>query len=105
MTTRITPELALEKIATLGGQRWVTLFEQKNLELEFYAPRGADPQQPHTRDEMYFIVSGSAVFAKGEERWKVSPGEAIFAPAGVAHRFEDISGDFATWAVFAPASA
>ena len=102
MTPRLTPALALEKIATLGSQRWVTMFEQKNLELEFYAPRGSDPQQPHTRDEMYFIFSGSAVFVKGTERWTVGPGEVIFAAAGVAHHFEEISGDFATWAVFAP---
>ena len=102
MTARITPELALKKIATLGGQRWVTLFEQKNLELEFYAPRGSDPQQAHTRDEMYFIVAGSALFVKPQERWRVGPGEVIFAAACTAHHFEDISDDFATWAIFAP---
>ena len=28
------------------------------------------------------------------------PGDAIFAPAGWVHRFEDLSPDFATWVVF-----
>ena len=102
MTERLTPEVAMKKIAALGGQRWVTMFSQKNLELEFYAPRGTDPQQPHTRDEMYFIQTGSATFVMDGERRKVGPGEVIFAAAGVAHRFEEISNDFSTWAIFVP---
>jgi mannose-6-phosphate isomerase-like protein (cupin superfamily) len=28
------------------------------------------------------------------------PGDFLFAPAGVEHRFEDFSKDFATWVLF-----
>ena len=76
----------MKKLATLGGQRWATMLQHGNVELEFYAPRGSDPQQPHTRDEVYVIQSGSASFVMGKDRWKVVPGEVILAAAGVPHR-------------------
>jgi hypothetical protein len=31
---------------------------------------------------------------------KQLPGELLFVPAGVVHRFEDFSDDFATWVMF-----
>lgn len=68
--------------------------------LEFYAPRGVDTQQPHTRDELYFVVSGSGWFVNGPERRPFAPGDAIFVPAGEEHRFEEFGDDFAVWVVF-----
>lgn len=102
MHERITPQTAAAKLATAGGQRWVTLLQHGNVELEYYAPRKADPQQPHTRDEVYFIVAGRATFVMEGERREVAPGEVLLAPRGVPHRFEQISDDFATWAIFVP---
>jgi mannose-6-phosphate isomerase-like protein (cupin superfamily) len=65
-----------------------------------YAPRGHDPQQPHDQDEVYIIVSGSGVFQRGEERVRFGPGEALFVPAGMTHRFAEFTSDFSTWVVF-----
>lgn len=102
MTDRITPEAALRKLAAAGGQRYVSIFDHGNLELEFYAPQGSDPQQPHSRDEVYFVIAGSGWFVRDRERQRFGPGEVLFVPAGQPHRFEDFSADFATWAIFAP---
>ena len=65
-----------------------------------YAPRGRDPQQPHTQDEIYIVINGSGTFVKGDERRPFRPGDVIFVEAGVVHRFEDFSDDFETWVVF-----
>ncbi len=65
-----------------------------------YAPRGADPQTPHTQDEIYIIVSGTGVFAKNGERRPFKPQDLIFVEAGAEHRFESFSDDFSTWVVF-----
>lgn len=105
MTERITPEAALKKIAAAGGQRYVTMFDHGNLELEFYKPVGTDPQKPHTRDEVYFVISGTGWFVRDQERQRFGPGEVLYLPAGVPHRFEEFSDDFATWAIFAPPAA
>jgi len=68
--------------------------------VEHYAPRGVDTQQPHTRDELYVVIAGTGSFINGDARHPFGPGDVIFVPAGVVHRFEDFSADFATWVIF-----
>jgi len=91
---------ALARLPTPAGKRFVTMFEHGSLALEMYAPRGSDPQTPHTRDELYVVVAGSGVFVCGDERLAFAPGDALFAPAGAIHRFEDFSADLAVWVMF-----
>jgi mannose-6-phosphate isomerase-like protein (cupin superfamily) len=68
--------------------------------VEFYKPEGVDRQTPHTRDEVYVVVSGSGTFFCGGTRRPFEAGEVLFAAAGVEHRFEDFTPDFATWVFF-----
>ena len=91
---------ALARLPTPAGKRFVTMFEHGSLALEMYAPRGSDPQTPHTRDELYVVVAGSGVFVCGDERLAFAPGDALFAPAGAIHRFEEFSADLAVWVMF-----
>ena len=76
------------------------LFQRGTAELIVYAPKGADHQEIHDRDEFYFIVSGSGKFFNGETVIDVAAGDAIFVAAGVEHRFLDFTGDFSTWVLF-----
>lgn len=80
--------------------RSAAVYEHGTMLLKLFAPRGHDPQPPHTRDELYFVASGSGWFVNGGERHPIAPGDALFVPAGVAHRFEDFSDDLALWVVF-----
>jgi hypothetical protein len=82
------------------GNLAVPVFGHGTLEVEMYAPRGADRQQPHDRDEVYVVALGSADFVCGESRARVSPGAFLFVAAGREHRFEAISEDFAVWVLF-----
>ena len=100
MSERITPQSAEKMLAGLNGQRWATIFKHGGLELEYYAPRGKDPQQPHTRVEIYFVISGSGSFVIEGKRQPFGPGEVLYLAPGVPHHFEDFSDDFATWAIF-----
>ncbi|HEY8600577.1 MAG TPA: cupin domain-containing protein [Thermomicrobiales bacterium] len=68
--------------------------------VEHYAPRGVDTQHPHTRDELYVVIAGTGSFVNGGERHRFAPGDVLFVPAGVVHRFEEFSDDFATWVIF-----
>jgi mannose-6-phosphate isomerase-like protein (cupin superfamily) len=70
------------------------------LELGFYAPVGADHQQPHEQDEVYVIVSGEGRFLNGGTVTDFGPGDALFVPAGVEHRFLDFSDDTGMWVIF-----
>jgi mannose-6-phosphate isomerase-like protein (cupin superfamily) len=100
MRERVTPRTAEKKLQDAGGARYVSIFEHGRLELEYYRPDGTDPQQPHTRDEVYFVISGTGFFVLDGERQPFGPGEVLLVPKGVPHHFEDFSTDFAAWAIF-----
>jgi mannose-6-phosphate isomerase-like protein (cupin superfamily) len=100
MTERHTVGRALELVAESNDGAYGVLLEHGTMELGFYKPDGVDPQQPHAQDEIYVVQSGSGYFVCGEERQAFEAGEALFVPAGVVHRFEDFTEDFAAWVVF-----
>ena len=91
---------ALIKLPGPDGKRFATIFEHGSLAVEIYAPRGIDPQQPHTRDEVYFVASGSGDYVCGDSRQTFGTTDLLFAAAGVAHRFENFTEDFAVWVLF-----
>jgi mannose-6-phosphate isomerase-like protein (cupin superfamily) len=76
------------------------LFNHGSLSVEIYKPNTIDLQQPHSRDELYVIATGSGFFVNGESRESFEQGEVLFVPAGVVHRFEDFTEDFSTWVIF-----
>jgi len=94
------PEWALEQLPGEGGTDWRVLFEHGSFELEIYAPRGHDPQEPHDRDEIYVVISGTGTFVNGPRRHGFKAGDLLFVPAGTVHRFEGFGDDFATWVIF-----
>lgn len=83
-----------------AGERFITAFAHGSMSVELYAPVGHDPQTPHSQDELYFIHAGSGTFVLAGERHAFAPGTCFFVPAGVEHRFEEFTDDFATWVVF-----
>ncbi|HEY3644519.1 MAG TPA: cupin domain-containing protein [Gammaproteobacteria bacterium] len=100
MKERLTPEAAGAALATLKNKTFVELFKHGSLSIEIYKPTGVDRQKPHTRDEVYVVISGKGVFLNGGERRPFEAGEVLFVPAHAEHRFEEFSADFATWVIF-----
>jgi mannose-6-phosphate isomerase-like protein (cupin superfamily) len=64
---------------------------------------GADPQSPHTEDEVYYVVSGRAQILVAEENRDVRAGSIIYVAKNVAHRFHSIEEDLTVLVFFAPA--
>ena len=83
-----------------AGERFAVALERGSVSIELYAPRGSDPQQPHTRDEVYVVVSGRGEFVNGSERHAFAAGDLLFVPAGVEHRFLQFTDDLSVWVVF-----
>jgi mannose-6-phosphate isomerase-like protein (cupin superfamily) len=99
-TARLTPPELLARLPGPNGARSVSGLRHGTLEVKLYAPRGHDPQTPHRLDEVYVVISGSGEFVHGERRDRFAPGDLLFVPAGVEHRFEQFSEDLAVWVVF-----
>ncbi len=97
---RVTIEEAMARVPSPDGKRFATVLEHGSLSVEIYAPRGVDPQQPHTRDEAYIVVQGSGEFINGESREAFTPGDFLFVPAGVEHRFINFTDDLIVWVIF-----
>ena len=91
---------ALRRLPGPQGESSVALFEHGSLVVKLYAPRGHDPQTPHSRDEVYVIAQGSGDFVCGDTREAFQVNDVLFAAAGVEHRFENFSDDFAVWVFF-----
>jgi mannose-6-phosphate isomerase-like protein (cupin superfamily) len=78
----------------------IEAFEQNGLTLELFAPRGRDRQSSHDQDELYIVIAGSATLDIEGVEHPCAPGDALFVAARVPHRFDSISDNFATWAIF-----
>jgi mannose-6-phosphate isomerase-like protein (cupin superfamily) len=91
---------AVREIPTEHGKRLVHVFSHGTLKVEVYAPRGFDPQTPHSQDEAYFVVKGTGLLVSGTTRLAFEPGDFLFVPAGVDHRFENFDDDLLLWVVF-----
>ena len=63
----------------------------------------ADPQRPHTEDEIYYVLEGSGQIRVGAEDRALSPGSIVFVETGVEHRFHSIAERLTLLVVFAPA--
>ena len=99
-TAHISLEEALARVPGPSGERSLAVFHHGSLVAKLYAPRGNDPQTPHTRDEVYVVAQGTGVFFDGSVRRAFEPGTFLFAAAGQPHRFEDFTDDFAVWVLF-----
>jgi len=91
---------ALEKLPGPGGERFAKVLDHGTLEVEIYAPRGSDPQKPHTRDELYVVMAGSGEFRNGSMLDRFGPGDVLFVPAFSEHRFENFTNDLVVWVMF-----
>jgi mannose-6-phosphate isomerase-like protein (cupin superfamily) len=91
---------AIVKLPEPPAEQYVIVYRRGTFEAGLYAPRGVDDQTPHTRDEAYVVVKGSGHFSCGDSRKPFSPGELLFVPAGMTHRFESFSNDLTVWVIF-----
>lgn len=100
MLGHLTFTTALDRLPSPAGERFIELFQHGTLSVELYAPRGTDPQEPHTRDEVYVVATGSGHFVVAGVAEPFGPGDVLFVAAGVEHRFIDFTDDLAVWVFF-----
>jgi mannose-6-phosphate isomerase-like protein (cupin superfamily) len=87
------------------GHRYSEFLRMPTMSMGVYqlATGASDLQQPHTEDEVYYIVQGRAQIRVGEEDTSVEPGSLVFVAANVEHRFHSIREGLTVLVFFAPA--
>jgi mannose-6-phosphate isomerase-like protein (cupin superfamily) len=100
MSFHLTIEQAIEALNKETSNRYTVLLKHGTMSIEYYAPKNIDLQTPHLQDEIYVIASGNGTFFRDGQRVSCKAGDVLFVPAGIEHRFENFSNDFATWVIF-----
>jgi mannose-6-phosphate isomerase-like protein (cupin superfamily) len=75
-----------------GEHDYAEFFRSSTLSLSVARwPAGSvDDQEPHTEDEVYYVVEGRARLSVAGEEAAVGAGSVAFVAAGVEHRFREI---------------
>jgi mannose-6-phosphate isomerase-like protein (cupin superfamily) len=69
----------------------------------YVLPAGsADPQNPHSEDEMYYIIRGKGKFSYDGQDVDVSADSVLYVPKHVVHRFHSIEEELQILVFFAP---
>jgi mannose-6-phosphate isomerase-like protein (cupin superfamily) len=61
------------------------------------------PQQPHTEDEVYFVLAGCGAMEVDGVDHAVTSGPVVYVPAGVPHHFREVTEPLQVLVFFAPA--
>jgi mannose-6-phosphate isomerase-like protein (cupin superfamily) len=73
-----------------------------SLGLAIWPAGSMDTQEPHTEDEVYYVVSGRGrITVRGEER-PVGPGSIVFVGIADDHHFHDIEEDLVVLVFWSP---
>ena len=88
-----------------AGNLWIEFLRVPALSAGIYRlPAGStDPQQPHTQDEVYYVIGGAGSFTCDGETIPAKAGSTIYVAARAEHRFHDITEDLTILVFFAPA--
>jgi len=96
-------DLIAERAAT--GRPYLEFLSVPDLSVGLYVLAAGEPdlQQPHTEDEVYYVVAGRGRITVGDEIHDIGPGSIVFVGTAVAHRFHDITEDLTLLVAFGPA--
>jgi mannose-6-phosphate isomerase-like protein (cupin superfamily) len=88
-----------------SAEPWLEFLRVPSLRAGLYvlAPGAWDHQSPHEEDEVYYVVSGRAMFEAGSAREPVRAGSIIYVAAQQQHRFSDIVEELRVLVFFATA--
>ena len=96
-------DIAAEREAS--GRPYLEFITVPDLSVGLYVLAVGQPdlQQPHTEDEVYYVISGRGRVTVGEDVRDVQPGSIVFVAAAVPHGFHDIAEDLTLFVAFGPA--
>ena len=91
---------AVEQLKAESKNPFTVVMTHGTMTVEYFAPIKIDTQTPHMQDELYVIARGHGHLNRNGEILDCKAGDILFVPAGMEHRFERFSDDFATWVIF-----
>ena len=71
------------------GGYFLDFLKVRNLEAGIIVlhPGEKDTQEPHSADELYYVIEGAGFIELGRAKQPVKKGSIVFVPAGMRHKF------------------
>ena len=97
--------LALVRERHQAPEPWLEFLRVPTLSVGIYRLRAgaSDLQEPHSEDEVYYVLEGRGVLQVDGKDVPVFPGALAFVAAKAEHRFHSIAEALALLVFFAPA--
>ncbi len=86
-------------------ETWLEFLRVPDLSMGLYvlAVGERDEQEPHSEDEIYYVLSGEGVIQVDGEDRPVEAGSVLFVAKNEDHRFHSITSELTLLVFFAPA--
>lgn len=91
---------AIEQLKQHPDTPFTVVMKHGSMSVEYFSPQKVDNQDSHLQDELYVVARGHGKFNRSGEMIDCKAGDVLFVPAGMEHRFENFTDDFATWVIF-----
>jgi mannose-6-phosphate isomerase-like protein (cupin superfamily) len=96
--------MEMRPVPSASGRPYQEFLRSPYLSVGVYRlqPGATDLQEPHTEDELYYVMAGRGRFTADERTVDVEAGTCLFIPALERHRFHDITETLEVLVVFGP---
>ena len=93
----------LEK-RSASKETWLEFLRVPDLSMGLYvlAAGERDEQEPHSEDEVYYVLSGEGMLQVDGEDRSIKAGSILFVAKNADHRFHSITSDLSLLVFFAP---
>jgi len=101
--TRISTAELFEKLDENADRDHFEVLNEETMTVEVgrYSASTSAPKNPHTGDEIYYVISGSGMARVGNETYSVEAGDVVYVEAGLEHDFFNIEEDITVLIVLA----
>ncbi len=80
--------------------QFAEVIEKESVTVEIGRYPASAPKNPHTEDEIYYIISGSGMIRVGDETYDVTTGDVVFVESGLEHDFFNIEEEITALTIF-----
>ncbi len=91
MTRKKTAEL-FEQLAAQPERTHLEVLDEESMTVEVgrYKTGTSEPKNPHTGDEIYYVIEGAGMARAGDETYEVEAGDVMYVESGLEHDFFNI---------------
>ena len=97
--THVSTERLIRELEDEDAQ-FAEVFNETSVTIEVGTYPTSAPKNPHTEDEIYYIISGAGMIRVGDETYGVEAGDVVFVEQGVEHDFFNIEEQITALTIF-----